>query len=361
MGLEATIKKLRGTRESAADWTDPAKWIPDRLEGSDLELAMDIWERTRGSVNPRHVYGHWLLAQRYDLLTDGKDKLLEITATGRNFLDTLGGAVEIQIDNFEGVIKLLSIVADCGPCRLRGLVEEWKVYLKRHSKIDSESMTKDALRRRLNNLIDRQFVERKSRLYSVTAKGLDYLKETSGQDSASDEDHNQLWALLQRNVNTVRTSLRELLHQMDPFAFEHLIRRLLEEMDYQNVEVTSRSGDGGVDVVAEIELGITSVREVVQAKRHRQAIQRKDLDALRGSLWRFNAVRGTIVTTSQFARGTLDAAFADAVAPITLVDGDKLIELLIEYGICIRKRKIEVLEIDTDAINAIEEDYGSQS
>jgi len=67
---------------------------------------------------------------------------------------------------------------------------------------------------------------------------------------------------------------------------ENLVKRLLEEMDYENVEVTTRSGDGGVDVVADIELGISSVREVVQAKRHRRAIQRKALDALRGSLYR---------------------------------------------------------------------------
>ena len=143
---------------------------------------------------------------------------------------------------------------------------------------------------------------------------------------------------------------------MDPFAFEHLISRLLEEMDYQNVEVTSRSSDGGVDVVGDIELGITSVREVVQAKRHRRTIQRKDLDALRGSLYRFNAVRGTIVTTSRFAKGTRDAAFATGVAPITLVDGGKLVDLLIEYGIGVRKRTIELLEIDADAVAAIEKD-----
>ncbi|MDE2677217.1 MAG: restriction endonuclease [Gemmatimonadota bacterium] len=43
-----------------------------------------------------------------------------------------------------------------------------------------------------------------------------------------------------------------------------------------------QSGDGGLEVVADIQLGVTSVREIVQAKRHRRTIQRKDLDALRG-------------------------------------------------------------------------------
>ena len=141
---------------------------------------------------------------------------------------------------------------------------------------------------------------------------------------------------------------------MEPSAFEQLIGRLLEEMNYQNVEVVGQSGDGGVDVVAQIELGVTSVREVVQAKRHRQTVQRKDLDALRGSLYRYNAVRGTIVTTSRFARGAMEAAFAQGAAPITLIDGDKLIDMLIEHGIGVRKREIEVLSIDLEGLSSVE-------
>jgi restriction system protein len=60
--------------------------------------------------------------------------------------------------------------------------------------------------------------------------------------------------------------MQELLSTMEPIAFEHLIGQLLEAMNYQNVAVTAPSNDKGVDVVADIELGITSVREVVQAK-----------------------------------------------------------------------------------------------
>src|SRR5690606_12317816 len=101
---------------------------------------------------------------------------------------------------------------------------------------------------------------------------------------------------------------------------------------------------------AEIELGITSVREVVQAKRHRRPIQRKDLDALRGCLHRFNAVRGTIITTSRFSRGTSDAAFERGAAPITLIDGEKLMDLMIEYGLGVKKRNLEVLALDPDSL-----------
>ena len=106
--------------------------------------------------------------------------------------------------------------------------------------------------------------------------------------------------------------------------------------------------------MAKIELGITSVREVVQAKRHRRAVQRKDLDALRGCLHRFGAVRGTIIATSKFSKGTREAAFEPGAAPITLIDGEKLVDLLIEHGIGVRRKTVELLELDSDAFSEIE-------
>ena len=348
-GLRAAINELQGTPQKAANWTDPATWIPERLKGGDRELAQAIWDLSKGAVNPRHTYGHWLLALRYDLLRAEDDGVLQLTKTGRDFLEQPGGDGETAVDDAEGLIKLLSIVADNGPARAGGLVEEWGDYLSRRSSFGTESTIKDTMRRRLRNLLERDLVERKGNLYSATPGGLAYLRMTGDEDSGGRDNH-QVWALVRQQENTVRDSLRELLHDMDPFAFEHIVKRLLEEMNYQNVDVTARSGDGGVDVVGDIELGITSVREVVQVKRHRGTIQRKDLDALRGSLYRFNAVRGTIVTTSRFAKGTQAAAFATGTAPITLIDGDKLIDLLIEHGIGVHKRTIELLEVDTEAL-----------
>ena len=43
-----------------------------------------------------------------------------------------------------------------------------------------------------------------------------------------------------------------------------------------------------------------------------------------------NAVRGTIITTGDVSRGTAQAAFERGAAPITLIDGEKLLDLLIQ-------------------------------
>ena len=171
-GLQSAINELRGTPQKTANWTDPATWIPERLKGGDRELAQAIWDRSKGAVNPRHMYGHWLLALRYDLLRADNDGVLQLTKTGRDFLEQPGGEGETAVDEAEGLVKLLSIVADNGPARARELVEEWGDYLSRRSSFGTESTIKDTMRRRLRNLLERDLVERKGNLHSATPGGL---------------------------------------------------------------------------------------------------------------------------------------------------------------------------------------------
>ncbi len=51
-----------------------------------------------------------------------------------------------------------------------------------------------------------------------------------------------------------------------------------------------------------------------------------------------------------------EAAFATGAGPITLIDGDKLTDLLIEHCVGVRKRTIEMLEVDPSAFAAAEGD-----
>jgi restriction endonuclease Mrr len=52
-----------------------------------------------------------------------------------------------------------------------------------------------------------------------------------------------------------RTKLKDLLHSMDPFQFEYLAADLLQKIGYENVTVTKRSGDKGIDVIANLTIG----------------------------------------------------------------------------------------------------------
>ena len=337
--LQATIRKLRGTPRNPVDWTQPDAWIPKRLTGDDLDLANDIWTRSNKNVNPRHTYGHWLLNRTYRLIVTDAGGILTMSDHGRDFIDREGGNTEAFLDEQEGLAKLLVMVADNSPTRVSGLLDEWAEYLDRYSRFGTPATRRETLRRRLNNLLDRGFVQRQQgAMYSITRVGSTYQKRLGG------DEQQEIRTLIRKQKVSVRERLRKLLLNMDPFAFEHLVKVLLEKMGYQEVEVTSSAGDGGVDVVANLELGLSSVREVVQAKRHRRTIQRGVLDALRGSLPRFNAVRGTIIATSRFAKGTKKASLEARVAPITLIDGDRLIDLLIEHGIGVEKHTLHTVD-----------------
>lgn len=351
-GLHTALAQLRGNPQNPVTWTDPDTWIPEKLSGPTRDLAMAIWNESDHYVNPRYTSGHWLLIRKYELLEVASEGVLELTDTGRDFLENQGGHAEVFLDEQEGLVKLLRVVSDTGPVRLGELVEEWSEYLAKHSNFGRTSTIRDTLRRRLTNLLDRELIVREGAKYLATNAGVAYLERIAPPEPP--DELQQIRKLAKECEAAVRTSVREALLQMEPSAFEQLVGRLLEKMNYQKVEVVGQSGDGGVDVIAEIELGVTSVREVVQAKRHSRTVQRKDLDALRGSLYRFHAVRGTIVATSRFAKGAVEAAFAQGAAPITLIDGDKLIDMLIEHGIGVRKRKIELLSVDRDGLSPVE-------
>lgn len=355
-GLQSTIADLRGNPQNPLDWSNPEMWIAERLQGSDRELAETIWRNTNGKVNPRYLHGHWYLARGFQLLQEDKNGQMQLTEQGQDFIADAQGKTVALIDEAEGLLKLLTLVAEKGMGQRKEFLLDWTAYLRRHSGFGTDSTIKDTLRRRLQNLLDRGLISRAGISYSITDEGLAYLKQTNSNHPEATSEHQQIIELIKQQKNSVRSRLQSLLDEINPFAFEHLIKQLLEVMGYQNVEVTSQTNDKGIDIIADIEVGITSVREVVQVKRHQNNIQRPVLDALRGSLHRFDAMRGTIITVGDFSKGTVGAAIERGAAPITLINGEKLIDLLIKHELGIRIKPIQILELDPDVFMQISSD-----
>jgi restriction system protein len=345
--LVAAVYEHRGTPQATTDWTDPDRWIPERLAGEERALAWDIWKGTQAQVNPRYCRGHWYFCRRHGLLADLGDGKLSLTEDGKVFVAKPLSEVERRIDRWEGLLYLLSYLGDEGSRAPVEMREPWIAYLARETRIQAAFTAQIYLGDRLRNLLDRCLVRKLGRAYELTEEGLRHLeREPKPKSSPETVVAARIRRLLQEERERVRAELRECLHQMPPYAFEHLIRQLLEALGYSDVEVTKQSNDKGVDVRGRIEAGITSVTEVVQAKRTRSNVGRPVLDQLRGCLHRFGAVRGTIITTSGFAKGTREAAFDMGAAPITLIDGDKLVDLLIENEIGAKPVKLDLLTLD---------------
>ena len=181
--LHQTLMGLTGTPQKPVDWKDPDTWIPERLSGESRELAYAIWTKSGKTVNPRHTTGHWILSEKYALVAERSNGKLELTDRGREFADQSFGEAEQLLDQREGLIELLKIVAADGPARAGVLAAPWGEFLERVSPFSSTTTIRDSLRRRLSNLLDRGLVTREKLKYAVTKDGLNYLKRAGVTDS----------------------------------------------------------------------------------------------------------------------------------------------------------------------------------
>ena len=117
---------------------------------------------------------------------------------------------------------------------------------------------------------------------------------------------------------------------MDPFRFEELVGELLQAMGLEEVQVTKKTGDGGVDVTGVIPFhGLAREDVFVQVKRQQGTIHAKAVRDLRASV-KYGG-RGIFVTTSNFDKRAVAVAREDGYPPIGLVDGLRLVHLLNEH------------------------------
>lgn len=146
-----------------------------------------------------------------------------------------------------------------------------------------------------------------------------------------------------------RLRLRQTLSDMPADRFEALIGELLRAIgfDESTVHVTRYSGDRGIDVRGELNAGgVTRIRAAVQAKKWKHNVQATTVREVRGSLTAQE--QGIIITTSNFSTGARQEANAIGKSPISLVNGDQLLELLVEHEIGVTKLQHTVISLDEE-------------
>ncbi|MFE3877763.1 restriction endonuclease [Kitasatospora sp. NPDC059146] len=119
------------------------------------------------------------------------------------------------------------------------------------------------------------------------------------------------------------------LFEMDPLDFEDLIAELFRLRGFR-VMTTARSGDVGVDVVAEDLDPVTGGKIVIQAKRYRKTVPPTAVRDLESTVRHHGAIKGILVTTAGFGKGSYSYIEGK---PLTLVSGPELVELLADQGL----------------------------
>lgn len=137
-----------------------------------------------------------------------------------------------------------------------------------------------------------------------------------------------------------------LTQKLSADAFERLVQRLLRESGFIQVEVTGRTGDGGIDSrgIARIH-GFMSFHVLFQCKRYKGAVSASEVRDFRGAMVG-RADKGLFVTTGTFSPAAVKEATRDGAPPIDLVDGNELADKLKDLDLGLRKEMIEVIEVD---------------
>lgn len=146
--------------------------------------------------------------------------------------------------------------------------------------------------------------------------------------------------------------LLETLLAMEPSAFERLCQRALRESGFVKVEVTGRSGDGGIDGTGVLRLNLLSFQVLFQSKRYRGSVGASVVRDFRGAMVG-RADKGLIITTGTFTADARREATRDGAPAIDLVDGDALCDLLKSLRIGVKVETVESITVDQTSLLAV--------
>jgi restriction system protein len=127
-----------------------------------------------------------------------------------------------------------------------------------------------------------------------------------------------------------RQQVLELLRGLPPSGFERFCQRLLRESGFEEVAVTGRSGDGGIDGIGILQVNsLVSFRVLFQCKRYSGSVTPSQVRDFRGAMTG-RADKGIILTTGSFTSEAKREAVREGAPPIELVDAEKLVSMLEE-------------------------------
>lgn len=137
-----------------------------------------------------------------------------------------------------------------------------------------------------------------------------------------------------------------LTQKLDPAGFERLVQRILRESGFVQVEVTGRTGDGGIDGkgIARIH-GFMSFHVLFQCKRYKGSVAAGDIRDFRGAMVG-RADKGLFITTGSFTPAAVKEATRDGAPPIDLVDGDDLAQKLRELALGVKTELVQHVTVD---------------
>ncbi len=143
-----------------------------------------------------------------------------------------------------------------------------------------------------------------------------------------------------------KDQLLAVLRRLQSAAFERLSQRLLREAGFLKVEVTGRSGDGGIDGIGVLRVNLLSFQVLFQCKRYQGSVGSSAIRDFRGAMVG-RSDKGLLITTGTFTPDAKREATRDGAPAIDLIDGDQLCDLLKQLRLGVRTEMVEKMVVES--------------
>ena len=139
-----------------------------------------------------------------------------------------------------------------------------------------------------------------------------------------------------------------MIKNLKPAQFERLCQRLLRSLGFIEVEVTGKSGDGGIDGKGILRLGgVISFHIVFQAKRYAKNVSPSLIRGFRGAMTG-RVDKGLLITTGNFSKAAKAEAAMGGTIPVDIIDGSDLIDKLKDLRLGVSVQQVENVIIQKD-------------
>lgn len=189
---------------------------------------------------------------------------------------------------------------------------------------------------------------KKKGIWEITKQGIERVesKQHSNNNLVSVEIDYIENIILEYNRN-LKEQLRNKLYNMNSLEFEQFSKLLLQEHGFEkdSIKLTKKGPDGGIDGYGKIKLaGISEINVAFQCKKWKGNVGRSIVQEFRGNIQE-KYEKGIIFTTGGFKRGVDLLSDQIGAVPIVMINGEQIVELMIEKDIMVNKKSIYLYEL----------------
>lgn len=171
----------------------------------------------------------------------------------------------------------------------------------------------------------------------------DKKKKGKTPDTTDDEDETES---VDKIKDEFKNKLLNAIAKMSPMKFEAFSRALLNKMGVEFTEKgTQISCDGGIDGYGYHidDNDFRTTRVVIQCKRYNKGpVSEPEINQFLGAMNKYKADYGVFITNGRYTNAAREAAREGS--PITLIDGNDLVKLVIKYELYITPVTTYVLD-----------------